>query len=347
MKKLVIFFFLLPFLPVYAQQGITLVFEEKAAFDTVKLQGVKLLYNHVKLYSSQDNPRLDIFNFYFSTNNFKASELNRKGFSEALTNYHKLTNDVLITITPLTDSFNAKLIKVSTTDLSKMVIMKPEELMQEAIRNLHHCFSENDMQHDDKPGVTKTFRYKLLIKRGNSYYAIKAPILTEYYLIDKACYLYPIQYHYGEINTQKPGWTNYVSGQDILDVLRQHTSSVNNNYYPIRAVSRRTYPRNLERKDSCNLYTYWTYPGFPDDMVGIGKLQFIEGVGIVNGTYGTYFNKNFMIDLENNQYGYFEDFNGPFVLKIKSINGLPLEELCKRIYETGNQPGKIKSAPGY
>jgi len=330
MKRLAVIFLLFCSVPCFAQKGTYIIFEERAAFDTIKFGGMKLLYNHVQLYNNENKPRLEVLNLYFSKDNFKAAEFDGKTFSEAATDYQKLTNDVLITLTPLGDSLQDKLIKVSTKALSNMTIMKPEELLQEAIKNLHSCFSENDMRRDAKPGIIKTLKYKLLIKKGNAYYLVKTPILTEYYLIDKASYLYPSQYHYGEINVQSPGLTSYVSGQDVFEILQQHTSSTTNNYYPIRTVSRRTYLSNVQRKDSCNIYTYWTYPGFTNDMVGIGKFQFIEGVGIVNGTYGTYLRKNFMVEMENNPSAVFEDFNGSFTLVPGVVNGLELAQYLSK-----------------
>jgi hypothetical protein len=327
------FILLMFMLPTFSQSGQYILFEERPPFDTVNLAPFKLLYNHVKLSTSKGNPGLEIFNLYFSKFNFQSYGLDGNAFFEAVTDYRKLQNDVLITVTPLTDSLKFNLVKISENDVQHLRVLKSEDILQLGIKELYRTFTADGIQHDKNRGFIKTFRYKLLIKKGNAYYRLDVPVLTEYYLIDKANYLFPVQYHYGEINVMAKGQTRYFDGQDIFDILQEYRS-----YSPRAQLLLRTYLSKVKTENGLNIYTYWTYPG--NDILGIGKFQFIEGVGIINGSFGSYFDKHFIISLENNIYGTLDDFNGPMRLTTQSINGLSLKAYEDKINKA-RPPGMI------
>jgi hypothetical protein len=281
-----------------AQKIQYVVFEEHSIQDTINVAPFNLVYNHVKLADSlKRTSGLDILNLYFSKYNFKAYGLDRKAFVQGATDFKKFENDVLITFTPLTDSLKYKMVKLSNDEVKNLTIVKPEELLQIAIKNLYRCFTTNDIAGDEIPGVIKSTKYKLLIKKGNTFYRVNTQVLTEYYLINRASYLFPSQYHYGEINVGNKDQTRYFSGQDIREILRQVPSGTMNDYYPSITIARGIYLSSVELIDNCNVYTYWSYPTYFEGIPGIGRFQFIEGVGIVNGIYGAYLVKNFLTNL--------------------------------------------------
>jgi|GEM_PF-2481776 len=315
-----------------------ILFEDGHAFDTVKVGSFKLLNNHVTLSLDSESRRaFNILNLYFSKYDFKAHGLDSKAFSLAINDGDRLNNDVLITLTPLTDSLGNKIKKMGS--LKNLEILRPEELLQIAIRNLHRCFTENDVAKDDIPGVIKSLKYRVIIRKRNSYYLVTAPVLTEFYLIDRQSYLFPSQYHYGEINIGDRSQTTYFNGFDIDSILHKTMSGTSNDYYPIRTIARKTYISSGGSVDGLNSYTYWSFPTYTGGLPGIGRFQFIEGVGIINGTYGNYFDKHFLVTLENNNL--LEDHNGPFRMKVLTINGLDLKQYAERINSSSNK-GIIK-----
>ncbi|HVS92230.1 MAG TPA: hypothetical protein VHE59_09375 [Mucilaginibacter sp.] len=341
MKILSVFFLLsLTFMHSSAQNNDYIVFEELSGIDTLHEGPFKLLNNDVEL--SRNGKSFHIFNLYFSKHNFRAYGLDRKAFTKAYDDYKQIENDVLITLTPLTDSLEQKMTRLSTNELAGLHLFKPDNLLQNVIKNLYGAFSKNDIKPDGLSGLVRTTRYKMLIKRNGTYYRVDAPILTEYYVIDKASYLFPDGYHYGEINVASKVATKYVTGNIIDSILHHNPSGTFNSYYPRMTIEDRTYLSACVSTDSCNIYTYWSYP-----PKGIGRFQFIEGIGIVNGTYNAFFDKNFIIHVENDLITPDNDYNGPFVMKIKSVNDLPINEVCKKTYRTDNPSGIVKSESGY
>ena len=312
-----------------AQTSGYIVFEDRSGIDTVNVGSFKMLNNHVEL--ERGNKSFHIFNLYFSKHNFRCYGLDRKAFTEANDDFHRIENDVLITLTPLTDSLERKMTPIATDDVERQHLIKPEDLLQEAIKNLFGSFSRNDIARKGSlPEIIKTTRYKMLIKRGGKYFRINAPILTEYYLIDAANYLFPDQYHYGEINASTPGQTRYVTGEIVDSILHRNSSGTANSYFPVETIARKTYLSSYCAEDGCAIFTYWVYPSRLNGPLGIGRFQFIVGIGIVNGTYGTFFDRNFIMHLENNLVTTVDDYNGPLVMKIKSINGLSLKNVCEK-----------------
>ncbi|HTK21555.1 MAG TPA: hypothetical protein VL442_18680 [Mucilaginibacter sp.] len=335
MSKLIIFSFLILLSgKLLAQNANYIVFEDNDRLDTVQEGRFKLLSTHVKLIrGSKAEKRFDIFNLYFSPNSFRAFGLDRKALVKGYSDFRQIENDVLITLTPLTDSLSFKTTKLKSDEINNLHLVQWGDLLQEAVTSLCSSFSVNDISQEYTFKPIKTKGYKMLIKRNNVYYRVDSPVLTEFYLIDVASYLFPDGYHYGEINVAEPSLTNYVTGPMIDSILRHNPSGTKNGYYPMETISRRTYLSSYNKQDSCNIYTYWAYPVGLNGLSGIGRFQFIQGIGIVNGTYSSFFDKNFIIHLENSLITPFDDYNGPFMMKIESVNGMSLKELCQRIYK--------------
>lgn len=346
MNKLIIISFLIVLSGrCIAQNAEYIVFEDNRP-DTIQVGSFKLLSNHVKLFKDDKaEKQFDIFNLYFSPNNFHAFGLDRKALAKGYTDFHQVKNDVLITLTPLADSLSFKVTKLKPGEVNELHLVKWNDLLQEAVKGLCSSFSENDIGQEYAFKPIKIMDYKMLIKKNGSYYRVNSPVLTEFYLIDTASYLFPDGYHYGEIDVASSYRTNYVTGTMVDSILRRNPSGTKNDYFPIKNIARRTYLSSCVRQDNCSIYTYWVYPA--SGVKGIGRFQFIEGIGIINGTYNGFFDKNFIVHLENNLITPSDDYNGPFVMKVISVNGLPLKTICKKIYDADNQPGKIKSDPGY
>ncbi len=337
--KLLIIFILTLKLNAFGQNKQYIIFEEHAPFDTVNISPFKLLYNHVVISGKNGNgPSLNIFNLYFSKYNFQIGGLDSKAFVKSTADYRKIGNDVLITFIPLTDSLKQKMVRLTSAEVSNLTILKPEEILQSAIKNLYRSFTENSITKDDIPGIIKTMRYKLLIKKGNSYYGIDSDILTEFYLIDRESYLFPYQYHGGEINIAAPGETQYFNGGAISNILKKFPSNNLNNYYSIKAVSNRTFPDSVEASDIFSVYTYWNNPIHSNRLSGIERFQFIEGIGIINGAFGLYFGKHFLMTPENDDK--MKDFNGEFRMTLSTINGVGLKKYGEEIKKR-RKPGQI------
>jgi hypothetical protein len=333
MIRPILLFFMLFFCGRFSAQAQDyIVFEDTGHVDTLSVESFKLLNTHIEL--SREGRPFHIFNFYFSKQGFRAYGLDRGAFTKAFADYRQIKNDVLVTLTPLTDSLEQKMKRLKADEVKGLHLVDFQCLLQNAIKNLHRSFSRNDIRQDDKPGIIKTTRYKMLIKRHGVYYKVEVPVLTEYYLIDKAGYLFPDGYHYGEINVMSPGQTKYVTGIIVDSILHQNQSGTRNGYFPIAAIAERTYLSACSKQDSCNIYTYWTYPVHLNGLLGVGRFQFIEGIGIVNGTYGSFFDKKFIMHLENNFIKSEDDYNGRFVMKLKSINGMPINKVCEKLYQT-------------
>jgi hypothetical protein len=202
MSKLIIFSFLILLSgKLLAQNANYIVFEDNDRLDTVQEGRFKLLSTHVKLIrGSKAEKRFDIFNLYFSPNSFRAFGLDRKALVKGYSDFRQIENDVLITLTPLTDSLSFKTTKLKSDEINNLHLVQWGDLLQEAVTSLCSSFSVNDISQEYTFKPIKTKGYKMLIKRNNVYYRVDSPVLTEFYLIDVASYLFPDGYHYGEIN---------------------------------------------------------------------------------------------------------------------------------------------------
>ena len=331
--KYLIFLFCVLFAPgsLQAQTAKYILYDDSGKFDLTNIAGVKLLSTHIILSKDGTEEKwFNIFNLYYTTNNFKPFGLDRQALAKSFDDFHEFKNDVLVTMSPLTDGLEKNQTKLSPADLNKLTILSYADLLQEAIKALYLSFSVNDIKREYSTRPIKTLQYKLLIKRNGDYFRVNCPVLVEFYLIDAESNLFPDGYHYGEINLASEQQTTYVSGTIVDSILHKNPSGTNNSYYPRRFIGRRTYPSARIRKDSCDVYTYWTYPIGLDGVMGIGRFQFIPGIGVINGTYTSYFDKNFITHLENNIIKPSDDYNGPFLMKVKSINGITLKAFEKK-----------------
>jgi hypothetical protein len=305
MKRIWLILALFQTIHVYAQKVTYIVFEDRPLFEDVEVAPFKLRYTDVKL---QDTARakktLHIYNLYYSCNNFNAPGIDKKAFVAGAADYRQFHNDVLVTLTPLTDSLENKLVKISRTDLINAGYLTTEQLLQKVITNLYKEFIKDEISNYGKEGgQLKNMQYKLLIKRGKDYYAFNGPVLTEYYLVNYALYLFPNQYHYSEINTAPVSKIPYFDRKAIAEIEKKFPSTNNNNNFPRELLNGRVYPGRNSVVSSLYYTRYNTYPkrygGFSfvwqknkifDGAAGVGTFDFSEGTGIINGSFDFYVN---------------------------------------------------------
>lgn len=292
---------------VYAQKVTYVVFEDRPLFNDYDASPFKLRYTDVCLQSNEDKHKsLHIFNLYYSRNNFEPRSIDKERLKKGVLDYRKFYNDVLITLTPLTDSLDNKLLKLTNKQLKDAEYVMPEQLLQSAISHLYQEIDKvNEFDSANTDGELKTMRYKLLIKRGGYYYAFNGPVLTEFYIVNSSSYLFPNQYHYAEINTAANNETSYFSRKALADLEKSFITKGQDRAVIKENIYGRVFPShtrivdslyfieyNTFQKRSGGVYFAWRKEKIYSGAEGIGTFNFSPGIGIVNGSYDFYF-KNY------------------------------------------------------
>lgn len=316
MKKLILIFLILNVFDCLAQTEKYIVFEKTALFNSVSISKFKLRYNHVLLNSkSQDKREFNIFNMYFSKNNFNTAAIDKEAFRLGSLDFTKLNNDILITISPVDTSSKLKLDKLSPTEFKKYAIIDPKDLLQDATTNLYRSFIKDEIANsNNNSGQIKTRKYGLIIKDKKEYYLVKSSsVLTEFYLVDDMSYLFPNQYHFGEISTSTH--TKFYTIQDIIDLREKYNSlhlGFNNPLFSDMMI-----PIGIDtiQVPDFRAIRYATLP-----PIGTGIFQFINGIGIINGSYDSILNKNYQVnhDIDLRE-------AGKIFFQLKAINDEPVK----------------------
>jgi hypothetical protein len=243
-KKLSFIVLLVKFTFSHAQVTDHILFKVKDFDKTEDVSSFKLRYTDVTLVNKQANHKnLHVFNLYFSCGKPLGGAFNKSRYSVSTLKYNELSNDLLITITPLTDSLELKMIKLDKNEFTaNLAVYTAQQLLDDAVKRLYNEFTRRDISNQNTtPSNLRTMRFKLIVQRGEEYYKYNGPILTEFYLIDHANYLFPSQYHFGEINmigNEAPFFTR----KDISNLDKKFPSTTQNDEFPRDAISQELIP---------------------------------------------------------------------------------------------------------
>lgn len=318
MKHLIALFLLLSSLSIYAQAQYV-IFEEKPLFDTTLVSPFKLRQTHVELLNKTARHRtLNIYNLYYSKYAFDGGGIDKIGFKKALTDYKSFGNDILILITPLTDSLNNKLIKLQSAEIAKLNIIPNDDLLRTAIKNLYAAFTHGEIAGSQNPYTLTSKKYGLIIKKGNDYYKVNATVQTQMFLIDTEQYLFPNQYHDGEINASLPINTAYFNEKKISQLRKEY----DNIDKAGKLFKDRIYPAGID--SVAGIYPAIKYISYP--LYGIGAFYFYQGLGIINGSFDQYIN-----DVTKANYDIENFKTGIMLYNPVKINSVPIVKALKQI----------------
>lgn len=149
---------------------------------------------------------------------------------------------------------------------------------------------------EDNTPDKKTFKYTLVKKENNKYYASDL-CLTELFTISPL--VLPMISKYGSINILEnevsildmmKSFQRQIPGEEFIMDLSSHRVKILDHSYQIRNYRSKDYLINNERA-----YQFWTFDGWwmqdgYNEHRGIDRFLYIPGKGIIGGSYDFYFN---------------------------------------------------------
>src|SRR5699024_7111671 len=176
MKTILLFLLSIPAFS-FAQDSKYILFYADSLHQPMTVGPFQLYFNKAEIQSkTKKDLTLQIYNLYFSSDYFKINITEHSSFHQALSDYTKMKNDLLVTLPPLYDS-NVEKKQIDVTDSvhsGKINFISYSSLLQKAVRNLYRVsFPENNFSNDSlipKYGRTKRLDMKLVVKRKGHYY---------------------------------------------------------------------------------------------------------------------------------------------------------------------------------
>ncbi|MXV49948.1 hypothetical protein GS399_03115 [Pedobacter sp. HMF7647] len=307
-----------------------MIFEVNKGINLKKIsERVSVSENVIELQAADTT--LSIFNFYFTTNNFKKTGFDKEGLTKSKSGIDYLQNDVLVSIVPLIKPGETLRIKNLTyKELQKLKAIKPEELLTMAIARLTKSIDDRNYS---RPSL-KTLEFNLIIKDGNAYHLIEQIPLTTFFVTCSEPWYFPNQFKDGVLNIAEANYLKAYSFSDLKKIINQTYAG-----YIANELKGRIYLEKIDiLKDisSAPVYHYWEYPGagpwqfsiknrtISSSHPGLGSFLFLEKIGVVNCTLDFYLNENW-----KKNFG--ECCQDSIHFKIKSVNNIELSSF-KNLY---------------
>lgn len=336
-----------------AQAAEYILFDEDRVGNSSPAGPFSLYYNVAQIdHKTVPDLTWNIYNLYFTRHNFRLRTVYAPGLLNACKDYTSFENDIIVSITPLyLQNKEQEFVEIRDKQtLDTLQFVKPEELLQRAIRNIYavdFAWKEEclpDTIEKKLNGRIKSLDYNLVVKKQGKYYLCRNKVLTEFYYACYSGFLFPNEA--GFCGIYMPWSSQIYTPQSIRTTLPRQLEITDLRARYADAISGRLFSSGYDTVSvpGLSLVNFWT--NVPNNATayerlkyyyrsrqlrpynvgsGINNFQFLPRVGIINGNFEFFLYE----PMRNRQTDAPPDTDTVnFHFRIKAINNKPVSEFA-------------------